>query len=93
MDSYRAEMYGIYAILVCSQYLVQQHKISKGGILIACDNKASLINALAYTTRASISSESYDILWAIQKLCKSLPLQISYQHVKGHQDTTGKQFV
>ena len=90
MDSYRAEMYGIYAILVCLQCLVQQHKITEGGILIACDNKASLINSLAYSTRAPISSGSYDILWAIQKLCKSLPLQISYQHVKGHQDTAGK---
>ena len=86
MDSYRAEIYGIYGIMVSLQYLVQHHQIKKGSVLIACDNKAGLYNSLAYNDRASVAQGSFDILWAIQSIKSSLPLEIRYQHVKGHQD-------
>ena len=90
MDSYRAEIYGIYGILVTLQHLVKTHNIQEGQILIACDNKAGLLNSLAYN-RATIKQGSFDILWAIYKIRQNLPIKISYQHVKGHQDETGKQ--
>ena len=46
MDSYRAELYGIFSILICLKHITLEHKINKGSIIIACDNKASLNNAL-----------------------------------------------
>ena len=90
MDSYRAEIYGIYGILVCLQHLSQKHQIKDGEILIACDNKAGLFNSLAYKDKASISQGSFDILWAIYNLRQMLPIKIRFQHVRGHQDATGK---
>ena len=90
MDSYRAEIYGIYGILVCLQQLSQKYQIKKGEVLIACDNKAGLHNALAYKDKASISQGSFDILWAIYNLRQLLPIKLRFQHVRGHQDATGK---
>ena len=90
MDSYRAEIYGIYGILVTLQHLVRDHNIQKGRVLIACDNKAGLLNSLAYN-RATIKQGSFDILWAIYKIRQNLPIEIAYQHVRGHQDETGRQ--
>ena len=90
MDSYRAEIYGIYSILVCLQHLIQKYEIQNGEILIACDNKAGLFNSLAYTDKSSIKNGSFDILWAIYNIRQSISVKIRFQHVKGHQDTTGK---
>ena len=86
MDSYRAELYGIFSILICLKHITLEHKINKGSIIIACDNKASLNNALNYDTRASTNQGSYDILWAIQDLKNSIPIKLIPQHVKAHQD-------
>ena len=86
MDSYRAELYGIYATLMCLHDIVLEYKIKTGSITIACDNKASLQNSLDYNTRASVSQGSFDILWAISDLKKDLPIRIHSKHVKAHQD-------
>jgi len=90
MDSYRAELYGIFSIMVTLQHLATTYDIKKGNILVAYDNKATLNNAFAYNDRASLNQGSFDILWAIQNIRKSINIQIQHQHVRGHQDKTGK---
>ena len=86
MDSYRAELYGIFSILYTLHEIHSIHNITNGSITIACDNKASLENALNHNTRASITKSSHDILWAINEVKNDLPITIIPQHVKGHQD-------
>jgi len=86
MDSYRAELYGIYSILICLHDIILEYKIKSGSITIACDNKASLQNALEYDTRASVSQGSFNILWAISDLKRDLPIRIHSKHAKAHQD-------
>jgi len=86
MDSYRAEIYGIYAILFTLTELCIRHNIKSGSIIIACDNKAGLQNSLVYDTKANTNQSSFDILWAIHALKCKLPIQIRPQHVKGHRD-------
>ena len=88
LDSYRTELYGIFGIMVCLQHLVEEHEISHGNILIACDNKASINNAFQYNSRSNIKNGSFDIIWAIQKIHRCIPINIQYQHVRGHQDRT-----
>ena len=39
-----------------------------------------------YDHRASISQSSFDLLWAIQDIKRTLPITIHPQHVRGHQD-------
>ena len=90
MDSYRAELYGIFTIMKYLSYLCHKHAITDGEVLIACDNKASLEHALAYDHRASISHCSFDLLWAIHDIKRTLPITIHHQHVRGHQDRTGR---
>jgi len=63
---------------------------SRGSIIVACDNTVALDNDFAYDKRASLNQGSFDILWAIQNIRTSIPIQIHHQYVRGHQDTTGK---
>ena len=91
MDSYRAELYGIFTIIKYLSYICQKYTITGGKIIIACDNKASLEHALTYDHRASISQSSFDVLLAIQDIKRSLPLTIYPRHVRGHQDRTERQ--
>ena len=86
MDSYRAELYGIFSILLTLHDIINENRITSGTITIACDNKASLNNALTYRNRTSITQGSFDILWAINDLMQDLPVKIIPQHVKAHQD-------
>ena len=87
MDSYRAELYGIFSILCTLWRLCKWYDIQDGTIIIACDNKASLENSLKYDNRAAVTRSSHDMLWAIQDLRKDFPIKIIHKHVKGHQDT------
>ena len=87
MDSYRAELYGIFSILCTLWRLCHIHNIKDGFIIIACDNKASLENALCFNSRVAVTRSSHDILWAIHDLRKDFPLKIIPKHVKGHQDS------
>lgn len=91
MHSYRGELYGIFSILVVLQKLSMIHNITSGKILIACDNLAGVRNALENTHRAKMNQNCYDILWAIHILKSKLKhIQITPQHVKGHQDGKGR---
>ena len=87
MDSYRAELYGIFSIMCTLWRLCKFHDIQTGTITIACDNKAGLENSFNYNDRSAVTRSSHDILWAIQDLRQNFPIKIKYQHVKGHQDT------
>jgi len=46
----------------------------------------AITKLVCINNRASVAQGSFDILWAIQKIRSNLPLEIRYQHVKGHQD-------
>ena len=86
MDSYRAELYGIFSILLTLHDIINEYNITSGMITIACDNKASLNNSLLYKNRTSITQGSFDILWAIHDLLQDIPIKIIPKHVKAHQD-------
>jgi len=55
MDSYRAELYGIFCILLTISRFVKTHYIQNGKITIACDNKAILEHAFLYKERAAVT--------------------------------------
>ena len=86
MASYRADLYGLFSIICTLARLNLIHDIKDGSIMIACDNKASLENALCHEIRASVTRSSHDILWAIHELRKDLSITLTPKHVKGHQD-------
>ena len=84
MDSCRAELYGIFSVLCMLKQLVKEHLIDHGSITIACDNKASLENALLYEERSAVILSSFDVLWDINNLRQHIPLRIIPKHVKGN---------
>ena len=61
--------------------------IKDGRMTIACDCDGALFRALKYDQRPTISTPNFDLLWATYDLRKSLPINIDYVEVKGHQDT------
>ena len=87
MDSYRGEVYGIFASLYAVSMVKEKFNIQTGTIEVACDNDASLLHSITYDTPARVTNGSFDILWAIHHIKKRLrPLKIVAVHVKGHQD-------
>jgi hypothetical protein len=71
LDSYRGELYGIYAILKATCVICDKYEIVKGKIIVACDNDSSLFNALSKKNRAKVTQSNFDILWAIHALKKN----------------------
>ena len=90
MDSYRAELYGIYAILETLHILEEKFQIRKGAIHIACDNLMALNNSFVYGQRAPVTASDFDILWAIYDLRSQITTEITFEHVYGHRDKDTK---
>ena len=90
MESYRAELYGVFSIVMTLTSIVRKYNITEGSITLACDNKASLFNSILHQQRSNINQSSFDILWAIHDLLQTLPIKIVPKHVLGHQDLKKK---
>ena len=86
MDSYCAEIYGIFNIICTLARVNLVHDIKDESITIACDDKASLKIVLCHNVRAAVTRRSHDLLWAIHELRKDLTINLIPKHVKGHQD-------
>ena len=86
MDAYRAELHGIYCILICLKYLCETYVITKGKVTIVCDCDGALHCALQYKYRPAVSHPNFDILWAIFDLRNEITINIDTEEVKGHQD-------
>ena len=87
MDAYRAELHGIYCILLFAKVLCKKYSINNGRMTIACDCDNALFCALKYQHCPTTSQPNYDILWSIHDLCRDLDITIDYVEVQGHQDT------
>ena len=90
MDSYRAELYGIYAILEVLYGLEKKFAIKNGSIHIACDNIMALSNSFTHGEPAPVTSSDFDILWAIYELRCKIDTTITFEHVYGHRDKDTK---
>ena len=62
MDSYRAELNGIFSIICALARLNLIHDIKDGSITVACDNKVSHENALCHDIRAALKRSSHELL-------------------------------
>ena len=86
MSSYSAELFGIYMALNITHLLCQQFHITTGAIEFGCDNIVALQKGLAELFYPSIQHQHFDLLWAIHHLRHLIPVEISFRHVRGHQD-------
>jgi len=86
MSSYRAELFGIYMALNTTHLLCQQFQITSGAIEFGCDNITAIQKGLAELFYPNIQHRNFDLLWAIHHLRHLIPVEITFRHVRGHQD-------
>ena len=86
MDAYRAELYDIYCILLSVKYIADYFQIPDGSIKLVCDCKGALTRAVIYVNCPTTRHPNYYLLWAIFDLRDDLDINITWAHVKGHQD-------
>jgi len=67
------------------QKVVMLYQVMEGSILIVCDD----LSALQQVQSRNLTDPNvahYDLIRAIQLLQKELPIQLKFEHVKGHTD-------
>ena len=90
MNSYRAEVFGIYTILIAVQQLCQNYQLQNGKLIVACDNDDGLMHSLIFERRIPVRFKTFDLLWAIHSLLQQLPILIVPTKVTGHTDRLGR---
>ena len=85
-NSYRAELTGIYAGLGYILATTILHHISHGSLHVYCDNELAVKQSHPTNARLRQTTQHADILRVIRHITSTLPIQISFNHIKGHQD-------
>ena len=86
-NSYRSELLGLLGILEELVYLCQSENIQSGSCTIFCDGVSALhMVEFANTENIHPNFSNSDILSACAKLNNKIPLELRYEHIKGHQD-------
>ncbi len=84
-SAYRSKLFGLWGIMMSLHRFTKDHQIANGHVTIACDGLSALRKA-QNTHMTEPSEAHYDLILAIRALQKSIPLQLTFQHVKGHQN-------
>lgn len=92
MNSYRAELMGIYLMLRTLEAMCAFFSITKGHITIACDNKTGLDKSMNLLLHPTSKFKHYDLLQEIYMVRKNLPIKFTVTHVKGHQTEEDRRF-
>ena len=86
-SAYRSELAGIYAIVLVVEVIKDIWSISSGGILIGCDGKAALDQALNIKENTTAcQQQQFDIISGIQGYVRASTVEYLPFHIKGHQD-------
>ena len=76
MGAYRAEMFGMYCILLCLYYICLTYNVRTRKVKIICDCLGALTRAIIYENCPTTSHLNFDLLWSIFDLRDELPLEI-----------------
>ena len=68
---------------------IRTQEISDGKVKILCDYKGALTRSVIYNDRPTTRHPNFDLLWAIFDLCDDIPIKLTWEHVKAHQDDAG----
>ena len=82
---YQAELGGVVGILVLLTVLCQLHHITTGKVELGLDCEAA-IKALTAVKDPKISTVDYDLVMEGRRLVASLPIEVKWRWIKGHQD-------
>ena len=85
-SAYRSELCGLLGIMYSLRELCHHHHIQSGSITVACDGLSAIRKALDKESTFSCRSSQFDLLSAIESVLLTLPIQVHWRHVDGHQD-------
>jgi hypothetical protein len=85
MDPYRAELGGIFAIVVIAEAIATLHDIQTGTIEIACDCQSGITSVFEHEYDTP-KQPHHDLIHEIRHKLASSRLTWKYRHVSGHQD-------
>jgi hypothetical protein len=86
VDSYRSELQGVHAMLLGLFAFCTFYNITEGGVRLGCDNSSCVQHGQGDWQKVSLSTKHADIIQAIRVLKNKLPVQVTFEHVYGHQD-------
>jgi len=90
-SAYRSELEGIYAMVVIVEKIKEMWTLIGGGILIECDGKAALDQALNIKDNiASCQQQQFDMISGIQGYVRASTIEYLNLHIKVHQDSKKK---
>ena len=88
-SAYRSEIAGIYGSVLVVEMIKEVWGITQGGILIGCDGKDALKQAVdTNEVCTSCKQQHFDLLSGIQGYIRGSCLKYTSCHIKGHQDET-----
>ena len=89
LDSFRAKLAGIYAIVAAVRVMCIYFCITNGKLTLALDGLSALHQALYINAKRGCSGQHYDLINSIRWQLRLLPIQVGFRHVKAHQDQRG----
>ena len=85
ISPYRAELGGLHFVVNVLRVLCKAVNVKKKKFKIYCDCEAAITMLHKHPDSISLTTKHHDILWDINAMLQSLPFQITFQWVKGHQ--------
>ena len=85
-NAYRSELTGIYAALAIVRAVTILHNVTSGRLDAGCDNEQAVFLSSVLDTKVPTSKSHSDILRCIRLVRSQLDLDITFSHIKGHQD-------
>jgi len=90
VNAYRAELQGIYALLVALETFCIQYQITSGGITIGCDNKGALSQAQWFHKHVPCAVAHADIIRTITAIRLRIHISLTFVYIPGHQDALSR---
>jgi len=90
VNAYRAELQGIYALLVALETFCTHYRIESGGITIGCDNQGALSQAQRFQEHVPCAVAHADLIRAITAIRLRMHISLTFVYVPGHQDALSR---
>jgi len=84
-STYHSKLFGLWGILFTILWFTKEHDINHRAVTIACDGLLALKQA-QYRGPPDPNMAHYEIISAIYQIHDQIPVKMTFEHVKGHQD-------
>ena len=87
-NAYRSELVGLYGSLAFILAVCTVANIDSGSLKVGCDNEKALFLTSKKSQHVPQTKKHADILRAIRKVRCTIPINLIFEHIRGHQDET-----